>query len=110
MNEMNPNTELKRLLLANNSLNSVTEFKFKDNEQAHAILNDFLKKLSDRLLENEKNIALRLENIEKFLATEVIGPRSLQYKPPEYEEYVGLGPTFDLLFEKLNTIENTLGI
>ena len=106
---MNPNTELKRLLLANN-MNPVTEFKFKDNEQAHAILNDYLRKLSDRVLESEKNISIRLENIEKFLATEVIGPRSLQYKPPEYEEYVGLGPTFDLLFEKLNTIENKLGI
>ena len=91
-------------------MNPVTEFKFKDNEQAHAILNDYLRKLSDRVLESEKNISIRLENIEKFLATEVIGPRSLQYKPPEYEEYVGLGPTFDLLFEKLNTIENKLGI
>ena len=109
MTEMNPNTELKRLLVANN-INPVTEFKFKDNEQAHAILNDYLRKLSDRVLESEKNISIRLENIEKFLATEVIGPRSLQYKPPEYEEYVGLGPTFDLLFEKLNTIENKLGI
>ena len=109
MTEMNPNTELKRLLVANN-MNPVTEFKFKDNEQAHAILNDYLRKLSDRVLESEKNISIRLENIEKFLATEVIGPRSLQYKPPEYEEYVGLGPTFDLLFEKLNTIENKLGI
>ena len=106
---MNPNTELKRLLVANN-MNPVTEFKFKDNEQAHAILNDYLRKLSDRVLESEKNISIRLENIEKFLATEVIGPRSLQYKPPEYEEYVGLGPTFDLLFKKLNTIENKLGI
>lgn len=91
-------------------MNPVTEFKFKDNEQAHAILNDYLRKLSDRVLESEKNISIRLENIEKFLATEVIGPRSLQYKPPEYEEYVGLGPTFDLLFKKLNTIENKLGI
>jgi hypothetical protein len=109
MTEMNPNTELKRLLVANN-MNPVTEFKFKDNEQAHAILNDYLRKLSDRVLESEKNISIRLENIEKFLATEVIGPRSLQYKPPEYEEYVGLGPTFDLLFKKLNTIENKLGI
>ena len=69
-------------------MNPVTEFKFKDNEQAHAILNDYLRKLSDRVLESEKNISIRLENIEKFLATEVIGPRSLQYKPPEYEEYV----------------------
>ena len=109
MTEMNPNTELKRLLVPNN-MNPVTEFKFKDNEQAHAILNDYLRKLSDRVLESEKNISIRLENIEKFLATEVIGPRSLQYKPPEYEEYVGLGPTFDLLFKKLNTIENKLGI
>jgi hypothetical protein len=100
MTEMNPNTELKRLLVANN-MNPVTEFKFKDNEQAHAILNDYLRKLSDRVLESEKNISIRLENI---------GPRSLQYKPPEYEEYVGLGPTFDLLFKKLNTIENKLGI
>ena len=91
-------------------MNPVTEFKFKDNEQAHAILNDYLRKLSDRVLESEKNISIRLENIEKFLDTEVIGPRSLQYKPPEYEEYVGLGPTFDLLFKKLNTIENKLGI
>jgi hypothetical protein len=109
MTEMNPNTELKRLLVANN-MNPVTEFKFKDNEQAHAILNDYLRKLSDRVLESEKNISIRLENIEKFLATEVIGPRSLQYKPPEHEEYIGLGPTFDLLFKKLNTIENKLGI
>ena len=60
-------------------MNPVTEFKFKDNEQAHAILNDYLRKLSDRVLESEKNISIRLENIEKFLATEVIGPRSLQY-------------------------------
>jgi hypothetical protein len=110
MNEMNPNTQLRKLLAVNNSLNPAIEFKFNDNEEAHRILNDFIKKLSDRLLENEKNIALRLENIEMFLATEVIGPRSLQYRPPEYEEYVGLGPTFDLIFEKLNTIENTLGI
>ena len=37
-------------------MNPVTEFKFKDNEQAHAILNDYLRKLSDRVLESEKNI------------------------------------------------------
>jgi anaerobic ribonucleoside-triphosphate reductase len=108
MTEVNPNTKLKELLFK--QTNIATEAKFKDNEKAHEILNDFLKKLSDRIEKDEEITAKRLNNLEVFVTTELVGPKSLEYKPPGYEEYLGLGQTLNLIFEKLNRIEASLGL
>lgn len=108
MTEENPNTKLKELL-AKQSPN-YTEFKFKDNEKAHEILNQFLKKLGERIEKDEEITAKRLSNLEVFVTTELVGPQSLQYKPPGFPEYIGLSATFDLIFDKLNRIEKTLGL
>jgi hypothetical protein len=108
MTEVNPNTKLKELLLRQSNI--VTEAKFKDNEKAHEILNDFLTKLSARIEKDEEITAKRLNNLEVFVTTELLGPKSLEYKPPGHEEYLGLGQTLNLIFEKLNRIEASLGL
>jgi hypothetical protein len=108
MTEVNPNTKLKELLLRQSNI--VTEAMFKDNEKAHEILNEFLKNLSDRIEKDEEVIAKRLNNLEVFVTTELVGPKSLEYKPPGHDEYLSLGETFNLIFEKLNRIEASLDI
>lgn len=108
MTEMNPNTRLRELL--SKQSDSITDFKFKDNEKAHEILNNFLKNLADRIEKDEEITAKRLGNLEVFVTTELVGPKSLEYKPPGYDEYLGLGQTLNLIFEKLNRIEDSLSL
>lgn len=105
---MNPNTRLRELL--SKQSDTTTDLRFKDNEKAHEILNDFLKKLSDRVEKDEEITAKRLSNLEVFVTTELVGPKSLEYKPPGYDEYLGLGQTLNLIFEKLNRIEDSLSL
>jgi hypothetical protein len=110
MTEENPNTKLKELLLQQDR--GYMDFKFKDNEKAHEIINDIITKLIERTSDIEKyikeSVETRLDNIEKFVTTELIGPSSLQYKPPGNDDYVGLGGNLDLIYERLNKIENHL--
>ena len=108
MTEMNPNTRLRELLSTQSD--NIVDLKFKDNEKAHEILNDFLKKLSERVEKDEEITAKRLNNLEVFVTTELVGPKSLEYKPPGYDEYLGLGQTLNLIFEKLNRIEDSLSL
>lgn len=108
MTEENPNTKLKELLSKQST--NYNEFKFQDNEKAHEIINGFIKKLVERVERDEEVIAKRLENLETFVTTELIGPRSLEYKPPGYDDYIGLSATLTLIFDKLNRIEEHLGL
>lgn len=106
----NPNTTLRELLQKNSS--QIVDFKFADNEQAHTIINEIIKKLIDRISAIEKivgeNLAPRLENLEQFATTQLLGPSSLQYKPPGQDEYVGLGGNLDILYDRLNKLEDVI--
>jgi hypothetical protein len=103
----NPNTKLRELL---EKQSNGMDFKFKDNEKAHEILNKFLTDLTKRIEADEEITAKRLSNLEVFVTTELVGPQSLQYKPPGCPEYLNLATTFDLIFDKLNRIEKKLGL
>jgi hypothetical protein len=101
--------ELKDILIKNQT-NDFLNFKFADNEKAHEVLNEILKKLISRIESVEKyiqeNVNVRLDNIERFVTTELIGPKSLEYKPSGAEEYLGLGKNLDLIYERLNKLED----
>ncbi|UYA57613.1 spike glycoprotein [Synechococcus phage S-CREM1] len=110
MIEENPNTKLRELLQTQDR--GYMEFKFKDNEKAHEIINDIITKLIERVNHIEtyiqESVEKRLENIEKFVTTELIGPSSLQYKPPGNDDYIGLGGNLDLIYERLNNLEKQI--
>ena len=107
MTEENPWTTLNRILVQNNS-----DFKFKDNEIAHEIINDIIKKLIERinrleaeLVEYQKNIDERFTRLETFCTTQLLGPESLQFKPPGKEEYYTIKQVLEDLYSKINTLE-----
>jgi hypothetical protein len=90
------------------------EFRFKDNEIAHGIINDIIKKLIERLnkLEEElvnqsKDINERFNRLETFVTTQLVGADSLQYRPFDHKDYISLGKTLDDIYNRLNKIENT---
>jgi hypothetical protein len=108
MNNIIHQTSLSKLLFLQN-----TEMRFKDNEIAHEIINDIIKKLIERistlesqLTEYTKNVDSRLGGLETFATTELVGKNSLQYCPPGTEEYLSLGQTLTDLYSRLNKIEN----
>jgi len=109
MTEENPNTKLRQLLSMPGSA-TYNEFKFADNEKAHEIINGFLANLVKRIEEDEAATAKRLASLETFVTTELIGPRSLEFKPPGSDDYISLGTALTLVFEKLNRIEEHLGL
>lgn len=101
-------TSLTRLINKNN-----TEFRLKDNEIAHEVINELIKGLIERLnkLEYElvtqaKDIHERFERLEKFVTTELVSRSGLQYRPPDKTEYISLGETLTDLYDRLNRIEN----
>lgn len=103
-------TSLSKLISENS-----TEFRLKDNEIAHEVINDIIKKLIERLnkLESElmnqsRDIADRFNRLEGFATTELIGKNSLQYRPPEQDEYLSLGQTLNDVYERLNKIETQM--
>lgn len=105
------NTELAQLL-RNNNTSEYINFKLNDNEQAHQIINDIIRKLIERISKLEEaisqNIAPRLDNLEKFATSELIGPQSLQYKPQGKKDYLTLGENLDLLYDRLNRLEDVI--
>lgn len=101
-------TELVRLINKNN-----TQFRLKDNEIAHDIINELIKKLIERLnnLEKElitqqKEIEERFNRLEQFVTQELVSKNGLQYRPPNRKEYISLGATLTDLYERLNSLEN----
>lgn len=74
--------------------------RFAENEAAHNIINEILTSLIQRINELEKSV----QNIP------VIDKDSIQYKIKETGEYHNLAETFDILFDKLNRIENAIVI
>lgn len=100
-------TSLSKLLAEQSS-----EVKFEDNQLAHNIINDIIKKLIERinqleveLVKQQEAIHERFERIETFATTELVGAKSLQYRPAGSEEYLSLGQTLDDLYSRINTKE-----
>jgi hypothetical protein len=96
-------------LLADNS----AEVRFLDNQLAHDIINDIIKRLVERinqleveLVKQQQEISERFTRIETFATTELVGSSSLEYRPSGYEEYLSLGKTLDDLYIRLNNLEN----
>jgi hypothetical protein len=101
-------TTLSKLLAANSA-----EVRFADNQLAHDVINDIIKKLIERintleveLVKQQEELNERFDRIEKFATTELIGSNSLQYRIPGTEEYISLGKTLDDLYSRLNNSEN----
>lgn len=101
-------TSLSKLLAENSA-----EVRFADNQLAHDVINDIIKRLIERintleveLVKQQEELNARFERIEKFATTELIGPQSLQYRPQGTEEYLTLGKTLDDLYSRLNNLEN----
>jgi len=59
----------------------------------------------EKVAESIKNLATRSQTVEQFLQK---GPDMIQYKPPGEEKHLNLTELFDLLFERLNKIEEDL--
>jgi uncharacterized protein (UPF0305 family) len=100
-------TSLSKLLAEQSS-----EVRFIDNQLAHNIINDIIKKLIERinhleveLVKQQNEINDRFQRIETFVTTELVGAKSLQYRPPGSEEYISLGQTLDDLYSRINTKE-----
>jgi uncharacterized protein (UPF0305 family) len=100
-------TSLSKLIASNSN-----EVRFVDNEYAHTIINDIIKKLIERinqleveLVKQQEEINNRFQRIEEFATTELIGSSSLQYRPPGSEEYISLGQTLNDLYSRINTKE-----
>jgi hypothetical protein len=87
-----------------------TETKFADNQLAHTIINDIIKKLIERINQLEVELVTqqgeingRFERLEQFVTTELVGASSLQYRPPGSEDYLSLGQTLDDLYGRINS-------
>jgi hypothetical protein len=99
-----PYTTLSKILAANSA-----EVRFADNQLAHDVINDIIKKLIERintleveLVKQQEDLSARFDRIEEFATTELIGTNSLQYRIPGTEEYISLGKTLDDLYSRLN--------
>lgn len=106
MSEQNPWTVLNEIM------KNSPDMKFKDNEIAHEIINDIIKKLIERINNLEKELVVYQENVderfkrlEEFCTTQLLGPNSLQFKPPGKDEYIGMKEIFEDLYSRINTLE-----
>lgn len=84
-------------LIAKNKFASEADILYvaQDNELAHTTINEIC-----------KSFVKRFENLESYVQTEVTHPGNIQYKPYGKEEYLTLKENLDLIYERLNTLEN----
>jgi hypothetical protein len=66
----------------------------KDNEIAHTAINEICKALIERL-----------EKLETYVTTEITHPGNIRYRPERTEEYLSLKENLDLIYERLNNLE-----
>lgn len=59
----------------------------------------------EKVAESIKNLATRSQTVEGFLQK---GPDMIQYKPPGEDSHRNLAELFDLLFDRLNKIEEDI--
>lgn len=89
-------TSLSKLLTQQGKSASEADLLYvaKDNEIAHTAINEICKTLIQRLSE-----------VEKYVTTELSHPAKVQYRPPGKEEYLTLKENLDLIYERLNNLE-----
>ena len=66
----------------------------KDNEIAHNALNEIC-----------KGLLKRIEALEEYISTQITHPSMIQYRPEGQEEYLTLKGNFDLIYQRLNNLE-----
>lgn len=71
----------------------------KDNELAHNIINEIC-----------RSTMKRLSTLEEYVTTQVTHPGNIRYLPEGQEEYLSLKENLDLIYERLNRIEESLNI
>jgi hypothetical protein len=88
-------TSLSKLL---NSGKSAAEadllYIAKDNELAHNVINEICKSLLERI-----------EKLETYVTTEISHPGKIRYRPDGKEDYLSLKENLDLIYERLNNLE-----
>lgn len=83
-------------LLRNNQSAAEADLLYiaKDNEIAHTAINEICKALIDRL-----------EKLETYVTTEITHPGNIRYRPEETEDYLTLKENLDLIYKRLNNLE-----
>mgnify|MGYP007090726576 CR=1 FL=1 len=66
----------------------------KDNEIAHSVLNEIC-----------KTLIKRVEDLEKYVTTQITSPTNIRYRPENQEDYLTLKENLDLIYQRLNNLE-----
>lgn len=89
-------TSLSKLLKQHGQSASEADLLYiaKDNEIAHDVINQICKSLLNRI-----------EELEKYVTTELSHPAKVQYRPQGREDYLTLKENLDFIYERLNNLE-----
>lgn len=88
-------TELTKLLKKTQSAAEADLiYVAKDNEIAHDALNQIC-----------KTLIKRIENIEEYITTQITHPANVRYKPEGNDEHLSLKENLDLIYKRLNNLE-----
>ncbi len=88
-------TELTRLLRKSQSAAEADLlYVAKDNEIAHNVINEICKSLLERI-----------EKLEEYVTTQIAPPGNIQYRPEGNDNYLSLKENLDLIYDRLNNLE-----
>lgn len=90
-------TELTRLVRKSQSASEADlMYIAKDNEIAHEVLNEIC-----------KTLIKRVEDLEKYVTTQITSPTNIRYRPDGQEDYFTLKENLDFIYQRLNNLEKT---
>jgi hypothetical protein len=93
-------TELTKLLRKGQAASDADlMYIAKDNEIAHTVINRICLSLADRL-----------KALEEYVTTQVTHPGNVRYLPEGQEDYLTLKENLDLIYSRLNKIEESVNI